>query len=794
MRRLFCISLFTFFGFIVSFTYAQKSETDIERFENELLSGTNPKLLEQLRNKTDYAIRSGDALIISKYYCLIGDYYLNKSDIESALKSWTLGANALDTKFGLKSVFQTVKYQNLSKYYSYLIKADSALYFAQKAISICRTKKDSLKYIRVDKIYKQYGYAVKIKVIQNNNVLKGTFLARQYYDSALYYNRKFNCNKLFYTKLIVDIGNTYTDEIVYYQRLKQFKDAGVCQRQANIYYDNAIKDIRNEFGNNNQLLSTTYLVKGLSYLYCYDTDSLTIVLTNYQKGLIALTLNYSDTSIFSCLPVKTNILNESSILVLLRFKIDALHNLYIKTHKKQYLDACYSHSKIVFKIWRDFFTHLKTEEIHLATEIYGTAPFGSSIPFCNEYYQLTKDKTIAENVFYWVDLNKYSVLLKQQIDNGAISLKANNITIPDIQNRLKTNQAIIEYYYNAEGFNCVVITNNSFQLHKLNFPIKSNSKIDSLIKYLKVHDAEKYCTESKSIYDLIVKPVVKDLSAGINELIIIPHDKLYNLPFDGLVTNTAKSYKNADFLIKHYKISYALSCNLLFNDASEINFFNSVSYINPNFTNELSLPFSNLLTEKIKKEYPTVKYKYNTQTKSSILHLATHAFCEYNNSRNSYLLVEPNEKLFLKELKNKISPAPLVIVSACETGNGTLELGEGVVNFSRQFYLAGIKSSITTLWKVDDEATASILENFYLALKEGENSIDALHLAKLNYLRKAKTIDDYDPYYWSGIVYTGKSVIYKDNGKNKSLILYSCIGLLGLLLGFLLMRKKFFRN
>lgn len=766
-------------------------ESDLIRFETELISGRNPNLAQELKKKTEEPSIKIDAIVLSKYLSLLGDYYQSKSDIGLAKQYWDKSAQTLTNKFGQNSIYNASKYNNLSKYYGFLIKSDSAIYFSEKAISLCRHKKDSLKFIRVDKIYKQYGHALKVKHIQDSDVLNGTVIARKYLDSAIYFNKKYSYGGGFNNKLNVDIGNTFTDEIIDFQRLGKKNEAYSCLKKANFYYDSAIKDMPNEFGKTNQFLSNIYFVKGLTFLYCFVNDSLTRSLENYQRGLIALTPNYNDTSILSCPLSNSNFLNESQTLVLLHFKIDALNYLYIQTKNTKYLSACYEHSKVAFEIWERFFTNLKTEEIHRASEIYGAAPFGSSIYVCSEYYQITKDKKVAEEVFSWMELNKYSVLLKQQLDNEAISFKTNPIDIKKTQNELKNNQAVIEYYYGANGFDYAVITKNNFELNKLNLNFRINSKIDSLIVSLKKHEAEKYCKQSKELYDLILKPILTNLSSNINELIIIPHEKLFNIPFEALVTNEAKTYKQADFLIKHYQISYGLSCNLLFNDGTNnASAFNSIIVLNPEFKDKLALPFSNELTEQIKKDYTTIQFNFQGKTKNSLLHFATHAYCNFDDSRNSYLLLNKNDKLYLKELKSKIPPSSLAVLSACETGNGSVELGEGVVNFSRQFYLAGIKSTITTLWKVDDEATSEILRRFYAELKNGKNSVEAMHKSKLSYLNNVKSIDDYDPYYWAGIIYTGNPVIYEKKSNNKW-IWYSLVSLslLGVLIFF---RKKFF--
>ena len=68
----------------------------------------------------------------------------------------------------------------------------------------------------------------------------------------------------------------------------------------------------------------------------------------------------------------------------------------------------------------------------------------------------------------------------------------------------------------------------------------------------------------------------------------------------------------------------------------------------------------------------------------------------------------------------------MVVVSGCESGKGEIRAGEGVYGLKRAIAVAGARSSLLSLWKVDDAATAAFMENFYKRLKAGEGRADAL--------------------------------------------------------------------
>ena len=68
----------------------------------------------------------------------------------------------------------------------------------------------------------------------------------------------------------------------------------------------------------------------------------------------------------------------------------------------------------------------------------------------------------------------------------------------------------------------------------------------------------------------------------------------------------------------------------------------------------------------------------------------------------------------------------LVVISACQSGLGDIKRGEGVYGLKRAITVAGSKSSLLSLWNVDDAATAAFMESFYKRLKAGEGKGRAL--------------------------------------------------------------------
>jgi CHAT domain-containing protein len=92
----------------------------------------------------------------------------------------------------------------------------------------------------------------------------------------------------------------------------------------------------------------------------------------------------------------------------------------------------------------------------------------------------------------------------------------------------------------------------------------------------------------------------------------------------------------------------------------------------------------------------------------------------------------------------------LVVLSACRTGLGALQQGEGVFGLRRAFWLAGARAMIVSLWKVDDHVTAAFMTHLYQRLTSGMGPAEALRDAQ-RAVRKKRP----DPYYWAAFVFIG---------------------------------------
>lgn len=158
--------------------------------------------------------------------------------------------------------------------------------------------------------------------------------------------------------------------------------------------------------------------------------------------------------------------------------------------------------------------------------------------------------------------------------------------------------------------------------------------------------------------------------------------------------------------------------------------------------------------------------------KFDIIHIATHGFydafgsifsgADDNNNDNVLIksgLVFSNANNNSTNTKNDgilnsfeisqmdLSNVDLIVLSACETGLGSIKGSEGVFGLQRAFKLAGAKSMIVSLWQVPDQSTSELMVHFYEFYLNGFSKKESLLKAQNEIKKKYKL-----PFYWAGFM------------------------------------------
>lgn len=298
-------------------------------------------------------------------------------------------------------------------------------------------------------------------------------------------------------------------------------------------------------------------------------------------------------------------------------------------------------------------------------------------------------------------------------------------------------------------------------------------------------ETREYAGAAARLHALLIDPLLSD--RDYNRLVIVPHGVLAYIPFAGLVPAGVSDFRQADFLLRRYAIQYANSATLWAGDAGvrrprSLDFLGMAPASSvvlatapvvdaPVFRAALTpLRYSAQEIEAARRNFPGELYAGADATErvfkqrapqAGILHLATHAQVSDSLPLQSRLLFASASKdtaedhaLHAYELYNLRLDAELAVLSACNTGFGRLQAGEGVLSLAHAFRYAGARSIVMSLWPAEDEGTARIISSFYEQLAAGQSKDMALRQARLDYLATADLSRSH-PYYWTHLVALG---------------------------------------
>ncbi len=293
---------------------------------------------------------------------------------------------------------------------------------------------------------------------------------------------------------------------------------------------------------------------------------------------------------------------------------------------------------------------------------------------------------------------------------------------------------------------------------------------------------EKFAEVARSLYEkLELDSVLKNESC--TSLLIIPDGIVCYLPFDALLKASPRendTYKEFHYLIRDYKISYAVSSSHLMFEKDKrkekLNYSGfAPSYAQANFSLERSADTTLHRLFKNKAEIQstseilngtafldslaTKEQFYNSSKNYNCLHLAMHAVVNDSVPMNSYLgfynsELDEEQRLHSKDISRTSLDTRLTILSACNINTGRIVNGEGILGLARSFQMANSPNVVLSNWVVDDKSASEIIYQYFSKIKAGASSPEALKDAKLKYIKESSLFKSH-PAYWATFSYFG---------------------------------------
>jgi tetratricopeptide (TPR) repeat protein len=235
------------------------------------------------------------------------------------------------------------------------------------------------------------------------------------------------------------------------------------------------------------------------------------------------------------------------------------------------------------------------------------------------------------------------------------------------------------------------------------------------------------------------------------KLVIVPHGLLHQMPFHAL-------FDGERYLLERFEISYAPSarvyslCQQQAPQVSDKALVMSVpDPLIPAVTEEARavarhLPGAEVLND----GQATTHALQNESSGCYVLHLACHGLFRSDNPMFSSLKLHDGW-LTAADVMQLDLAGTLVTLSACESGRNEVFAGDELIGLARAFLGVGASTLVVSLWLVQDEATAELMEKYYERLRDGSGPAEALRAAQL-----AIKDERPHPYYWAPFVLVGK--------------------------------------
>ncbi len=270
------------------------------------------------------------------------------------------------------------------------------------------------------------------------------------------------------------------------------------------------------------------------------------------------------------------------------------------------------------------------------------------------------------------------------------------------------------------------------------------------------------------LYQRLIEPIeAGGLLRGKRALVIAPHAELHYLPFAAL----RQAGSAAPFLVERYVVTTVPSASVWvrLRERGDPEPGAGVLALAPRVD---VLPGSRVEVGSIARVYgsrtrvlvgprATKQALRATASGQAIIHFATYGVLNKHNPLFSFVELAPRPgedgRLEVHEVFGLDLHARLVVLSACQTALGAGALtdvpaGDDWVGLVEGFLYAGAANVMATLWPVEDQATAGLMERFYTELAAGRPEAEALAATQRAALRNSATAD---PFYWAGFTLSG---------------------------------------
>lgn len=699
-------------------------------------------------------------------------------------------------------------YINLSIVYKSIGKHQTAIDLLQKV-----SKNKAISSVQNKRIKEELAVnCIGLKKYENTNQLL------QYFDEDEYQNLK--------TKSFLSIQNNKVDEAInYFEKAKTafFKNKNFTAREvAKMYVDEAsIYQFLKEDKKTKMLLSKALqtllpLEKKMALpeknsLYAENTflaifDGMAELEINAQKKI-----DYYNLSFYVSDLIKDNIVSQESLIIQqyddrrrTEKCLQIFWNEYQKTKDNAWIEKAFLFAEksknVVLKDKSNLKTllelHPKNKDLIIQNQL--TSQQETLINKLIRLQITGKNPNEIETVnsklaSISIELKSYNEKIKKQFKNDIRkSFETNNL----IEKLSQDKAQLVYFFWGNELVYKFQIIDKKLTWDQIKIDESFASTLKNFIHFF--DDASVINNDinlfTKTSFQLYENLKLSALQKNKNT-IIIPDGLLNFVSFDALVTQktTSKNYSKIPFLVFQNKLAYQTNATFYIENIPKekqntiVGFFPIFENTNAEllYSKEEAKALLPFKARMFMNESATKANFLKNSSNYSVLHLSTHGTSGTFNEPAT--LVFYDELMLINELYALENCHPqLVVLSACETGIGKLQKGEGAMSIARAFQYAGAENILFSLWKINDYAAAQLMTNFYKNFEKTNSFFESNYLSKMNYLEDNEISNaKKSPYYWSSFVYYGAV----DSETNNYFYYLLFVGILVILLLLLFVKK-----
>ncbi len=357
--------------------------------------------------------------------------------------------------------------------------------------------------------------------------------------------------------------------------------------------------------------------------------------------------------------------------------------------------------------------------------------------------------------------------------------EADSLSVADVQQRLATDGRVLVSYFIDSPAHAFVVRADTFMAVPLDIDLsRLTHRVEDAVGF-RHRSSGRLQVDGEALFDIyeaVVAPIIDLIPEGA-PVTFIPDGALHEIPFGMLVTARPEphQYHEWRYLVRRNPISVDLAAALVGVErpgvqrgdwrisAFGVGSFDRGALPTGESSQLQTLPSVRAELFSIRQLFPRGHYFTDQQAtrsaflealaRSRVLHVASHVLVNHDQPIYSTIMLggqeQEDDAIHLYDIVDRNMVGDLVVLSACDSGRGRFRLNDGILGLQTVFRVAGASASLATMWAIDDEVAAEVIERFYHYLRAGDAKDRALQRAQLDYLDRHEGLRA-SPFLWAG--------------------------------------------